>query len=71
MIGNTHCLVNFTAKKIYPIHINVVNVTKTLPQKLKVIDYIISTKTNDSTIEFNGKRFLNQNDKNRFIWLYK
>lgn len=59
-------------REINPIHVNVSNITKDIPLKLKKnIDCIISTTLNDTVIDFNGKRLYNLNPKNNVIWLYK
>jgi hypothetical protein len=61
----------FYTKDIYPIHINVSNITKTISLNQIKLDCIIKTTENDTVIDFNGKRFYNQTNNNKTIWLYK
>jgi hypothetical protein len=61
----------FYNRQINPIHINVSNKTQALPLNTSNIDCIVSTTLNDSVIDFNGKRFYNQNIKTEYIRLYK
>jgi len=57
-------------REINPVHVKVTNITKDISLYLNPVDCIISTILNDTVIEFNGKRFYNQNSSNKSIWLY-
>ena len=60
----------FYGRDINPIHINVKNITKDIPINTDNLDCIISTKVNDTVIDFKGKRYHNHNCKNKVIWLF-
>lgn len=60
----------FYGKGINPIHINVLNGTKNIPVAMDNINCIVSTKIKDAVIDFKGKRFYNQDVKNKNIWFY-
>ncbi|SDR87098.1 Dolichyl-phosphate-mannose-protein mannosyltransferase [Mucilaginibacter mallensis] len=59
------------SRHINPFYIGVDNVSKSLPQTVPTLDYIISTTTNHPFIDFNGKRFYNQSTGNKYLFLYR
>ncbi len=59
------------SRQINPVYIEVDNVSKSLPQTVKLLDYIISTTVNHPFIDFNGKRFYNQSIGNKYLYLYR
>ena len=56
---------------INPIHIAPKNITNKIYIKPRTLDCIVSTKVNDTLIEFQGEKFYNQSPKNEVIWFYK
>jgi len=63
--------VEFYGKDIHPVHLNVSNISKSLPPSKDNIDCIISNNINESKITYNGKIYHNDGLKNKTIWLYK
>ena len=62
---------NCYSKLLNPVYINVNNYTKfSKPESLKV-DCILATAVNNAYIDYQGKRFYNQDPKNKFIYLYR
>jgi hypothetical protein len=58
-------------REINPVYIGVDNVSKSLPQVITPLDYIISTTINHPFINYNGRRFYNQSVGNKKVYLYK
>jgi hypothetical protein len=58
-------------REINPVYIGVDNVSKSLPQVITPLDYIISTTINHPFINYNGRRFYNQSVANKKVYLYK
>jgi 4-amino-4-deoxy-L-arabinose transferase-like glycosyltransferase len=59
------------SKQVNPVYIGVDNISKSLPQTVTTLDYIISTTINHPFIDFNGKRFYNQSTGGKYLFLYK
>ncbi len=60
------------SKPINPVYINVNNYTKNCKTDLDNIDCIVANSTcNQPFLDFNGKRFYNQDPENKFIHLYR
>ena len=57
--------------QIFPQHIDVENISKSIPISDTKINFIISTKDNGNEIDHSGKIFQNLTLSNRKIWLYK
>ncbi len=62
---------NCYSKPLKPYYINVDNYTKYSKADNGKIDCIIATAVNSPYIDYQGKRFYNQNLKNKFIHLYR
>lgn len=58
-------------ENINPIHLKVTNISKKIPIKINTIDCIVSTTTNSTFINYNGKQFKNMNEQNSLIWIYQ
>ena len=58
-------------REINPVYIGVDNVSKSLPQAIAPLDYIISTTVNHPYMDYNGRRFYNQSSGNKYVYLYK
>lgn len=57
--------------EINPVNIRVKNYTKNVAMPITVVDCIVSTTLDRPFIDYNGKRFYNQNVSNHFIHLYE
>jgi 4-amino-4-deoxy-L-arabinose transferase-like glycosyltransferase len=63
----THCYTS----PINPVSIFVNNDTKNIKPYINTVDCIVSTTVNHPFIEYKGKRFYNQDAKNKYVYLYE
>ncbi len=59
------------SKEINPVYIKVDNYTNKSFHFIKDVDCIVSTIDNTPYLDYNGKRFYNQNQKNQHVHLYQ
>lgn len=57
--------------KLSPKHIDVKNISNIIPSENEDFEFIVSTKSNETSIEFDGKIYINLTSENTEIWLYR